>query len=124
MSVLGIFADEMNILGVPYEFMQWTSAVRYPYFVGEYSETTPTTEDGYKASTIMVTGTTRGSWLELQQFKELIENHFPSIFGLRKATDDGTVVFYYANAFPVDTGEANLKRIQINIDVKEWRCIK
>lgn len=124
MSVLGIFADEMNILGVPYEFMQWTSAVRYPYFVGEYSETTPTTEDGYKASTIMVTGATRGSWLELQQFKELIENHFPSIFGLRKATDDGTVVFYYANAFPVDTGEADLKRIQINIDVKEWRCIK
>ncbi len=124
MNMLGIFAEEMNMLGVPYEFMMWTSDVQYPYFVGEYSETTPTTEDGYKASTILVTGTTRGSWLELQQYKELIENHFPSVFGLRKAAEDGTVVFYYANAFPVDTGEADLKRIQINIDVKEWRCMK
>lgn len=122
MNMLGIFADEMHTIGVPYEFMSWTSAVEYPYFIGEYSETIQTTEDGYKESTLTVTGTTRGTWMELEEIKQKLENHFPPIFGLRKATDDGAVVFYYANAFPVPTGEADLKRIQINITVKEWRC--
>ena len=54
MNMLGVFADEMHSIGVPYEFMSWTSAVEYPYFIGEYSETIQTTEDGYKESTITV----------------------------------------------------------------------
>ena len=121
MNVLGLIANELQAIGVPYEFMEWTSPVQYPYFVGEYTETATTTEDGYESSTVILTGTTRGSWLELEQIKETIKNHFPPIHGLRKSTDDGTMVFYYANGFPVPTGEADLKRIQINIDVKEWR---
>ena len=120
MNVLGIFANELKNIGVPYEFMEWTSPVQYPYFIGEYAETVPVTEDGYESSSLILTGTTKGSWLELEQIKEKIKNHFPSIFGLRKSTDTGAVVFYYANSLPVPTGEAGLKRIQINIDVKEW----
>lgn len=120
MTVLGIIADEMNHLDVPYEFMRWTSGVQYPYFIGEYSETATDTEDGYKESTLMITGTTKGSWLELEQIKEKIEHHFSRIYGLRKSTDSGTVVIFYENSFPVPTGEADLKRIQINLHVKEW----
>ena len=121
MSMLGVFATEMGNLDVPYEFMQWTSDVNGAYFVGEYSETPTVTEDGYKESTLMLTGTTSGSWLELEQIRAKIESHFPAEYGLRESTDTGSVAFYYANSIPVPTGDANLKRIQINIQVKEWK---
>jgi hypothetical protein len=123
-SVLNIVSTELHGIGVPYEFMQWTSAVEYPYFVGEYSEEPVDTEDGYKSSTILLTGTTKGKWLELEQYRAKIENHFAAVGGLRKSTDNGTVVIFYANSFPVPTGEADLKRIQINLQVKEWRNIR
>ena len=121
MSVLGVIARELHSIGVPYEYMRWTSTVQYPYFIGEYSETPTNAEDGYKEGTLMVTGTTIGSWMDLEQYRAKIEHHFPSIHGLRMATDTGAVVIFYGNSFPVDTGEADLKRIQINLEVKEWR---
>ncbi len=65
MSVLGIITEELNSIGVPYEYIRWTSAVQYPYFVGELSEMTIVTEDGAKEYTLLLTGTTRESWLEL-----------------------------------------------------------
>lgn len=121
MNLLGILAHELTSIGVPYEFMQWTSAVQYPYFVGEYTEAPSTTEDGQKETTVLLTGTTRGSWLELEQARKKIEEHFPATYGLRMPTDDGGVVVSYANSFPVPTTEADLKRIQINLQVKEWK---
>lgn len=124
MSVLGVVNTELNSIGVPYEYMRWTSDIVYPYFIGECSETTTDTEDGYKEYTLMVTGTTKGAWLELEQYRAKIEDHFPSVYGLRKSTDSGTVVIFYENSFPVDTGEADLKRIQINLHIKMWKGMK
>lgn len=119
--VLGIIATELNSIDVPYEFMEWTDAVQYPYFVGEYQEVPPTAEDGGKESTLILTGTTKGSWLELEQFRAKVEKHFHPICGLRKSIGDGAVAIYYENSFPVPTGEADLKRIQINLRIKEWK---
>ena len=124
MSVLSIINEELDSIGVPYEFMRWTSAVEYPYWVGEYSEDPITTEDGSKISTVILTGTTNtdvGTWLELEQTRAKIEKHFHPICGLSRSTDDGVVVIFYENSFPIPTGEANLKRIQINLRVKEWK---
>lgn len=120
-SVLGIVAKELNSLGVPYEFMEWTDPVQYPYFIGEYSEVPPTAEDGGKEATLMLTGTTKGSWLELEQFRSDIEDHFHPVCGLRISVEDGAVVVFYENSFPVPTGEADLKRIQINLRIKKWK---
>lgn len=119
MSVLGIINNEMKDMGVPYEFMKWTSAVTYPYWIGEYSEVPTLTEDGYKETSLILTGTTKGSWLELEQTKSLIEKRFQ--FGVNYSTDEGAVAIFYSNSFPVPTGEADLKRIQINLQVKEWK---
>ena len=119
--MLGILATELHSIGVPYEFMRWTSDVQYPYFVGEYMENVMVNEDGCKEYDLIITGTTTGSWMELEEIRRKIEDHFPSVFGLRIPTDDGAVVFHYENSFPVDTGEADLKRIQINLGAKEWR---
>lgn len=121
MSALNVMADELNSIGVPYEFMRWTSTVDGQYWVGEYSEIITDSEDGYNEYSFILTGTTRGSWLELEQTKDKIKSHFPDVYGLRKSTDDGTVAIFYEQAFPVDTGEAELKRIQVNLRIKEWK---
>ncbi len=122
MTVLGIIASELDSIGVPYEFMRWTSEqVPDPYWIGEYTETPTVSEDGFEEGTIILTGTTSGSWLDLEKDKKKIKRHFPSIHGLRRSTDTGAVAIFYGNSFPVDTGTANLKRMQINLQVKEWR---
>lgn len=119
--MLKIFKEQMQKIDVPYEFMRWTSNVQYPYWIGEYSDTPTDSEDGYEEGTLMLTGTTTGSWLELIEQKDKIKNHFPTVYGLRLSTDIGAVVFYYENSFPVDTGTADLKRIQVNLKVKQWK---
>lgn len=121
MTVIEVVNAEMQNLGIPYEFMRWTGAQEYPYFIGEYTETPTDTEDGYEEATFILTGTTRGAWLELENNKKKIKDHFPNTCGLRKSTANGAVVIYYDNSFPVDTGEDDLKRIQINLKVKTWR---
>lgn len=120
-SVLGIIKAEMQIIEVPYEFMRWSPPGQDAFFVGEYTEVSTDTEDGYNEYTMMLTGTTQGSWLELEQQKAKIKDHFPQIGGFRKATEKGVVVIFYDNSFPIDTGEADLKRIQINLHIKTWK---
>jgi hypothetical protein len=122
-SVLGIIKDELNSLAVPYEFMEWTDPVQYPYWVGEITEVPTITEDGYKEYTLILTGTTKGSWMELTETRAKIENHFPSVYGLRKSTATGAVAIYYENSFPVPTGEADLKRLQVNLKIKQWKGV-
>lgn len=120
-TALGIVATELNNIGVPYEFMRWTSTVEDRYWVGEYSETSTYTEDGYEEATLILTGTTRDSWSVLMQDRAKIDDHFPNVGGLRIPTDKGVVVIFYDTSFPVPTGEADLKRIQINLQIKSWK---
>lgn len=119
--MLKFIKEQMSLLDIPYEFMEWTSPIQYPYVVGEYTETPTLDEDGKEESTMILTATTRGAWLELEEIKNKIKKHFPSVGGLRAETDSGVIVVYYSDAFPVPTGEAELKRIQINLDVREWK---
>ena len=121
MDKLKFVKEQMDILAIPYEFMQWSSEIKYPYWVGEYSETPTLTEDGYEESTFILTGTTRGTWSELEEDKEKIKKHFPSNGGLRSSTDSGSIAVFFSGSLPVPTGEADLKRIQINLTIKEWK---
>lgn len=122
-TVLGIISTELNSIGVPYEFMEWTDPVQYQYWVGEFTEVPVTTEDGHKEISGILTGTTKGSWLELEEARAKIEEHFPGIYGLRKSTGTGAIVIYYENSFPVPTGEADLKRLQVNLKIKQWKGV-
>lgn len=124
MDKLKFIKEQMDILSVPYEFGEWTSKVQYPYCVGEITETEPTTEDGYEQSTFLLTCFNRGSegvLLGLEEIKEKIKKHFNSIYGIRSATEGGSIAVYYGGAFYVPTNEAELKRIQINLIIKEWK---
>lgn len=111
-------ADTLHNNNINYEFMQWTSKVVYPYFVGEYSEQEPLNEDEMHESTFILNGFTRKSWLELEQAKEKIENLFNKTVILPNG--NGLAVFY-SGSLVIPTGNDELKRIQINLAIKEWK---
>lgn len=120
-EVLKMISDAMTEMNLNYEFMEWTSEVVYPYFTGEYQETDPSTEDGLQDATFILNGFSRTSWLALENAKEEIEEYFSKISGKTAITTNGNgVAAFYSSALVVPTGDAELKRIQINLTIKEW----
>lgn len=120
-EALKIISDAMEALGINYEFMVWNGEPQYPYFVGEYQEMEPMYETGQQDSVFMLTGYTRGEWLDLEDTKEKIKNYFDKVGGKTVIADNGSAVaIFYATGLVVPTGDAELKKIQINLDVKEW----
>lgn len=121
MEKLKFISEQLEAIGVPYEFGQWSSEVVYPYFVGEITEEPTATEDGQESSTMLLTGFTRGEYLELETIKEKIKRHFHPVHGLRGWVGETAIVVFFDGSFYVPTGEADLKRIQINLQIKEWK---
>jgi hypothetical protein len=124
-EALKIISDAMESLGLPYGFMEYKvgkdEEAPETYFVGEYQELEPTTEDGLQESTFLLTGFSRGTWLALEDAKKAICNYFNKVSGKTVIADSGSAVaIFYSNSLVVPTGDAELKRIQINLDVKEW----
>lgn len=121
-NILKIVSDAHKTLGIPYGFVEFKGdPIVYPYSVGEYTETEPMNEDGMQESTFMLNLFHRGSWEELEEAKEKIEKYFNKVYGKTVMADDGSAVaVFYANALIVPTGDAELKRIQINLHCKEW----
>lgn len=118
---LKVIDEAMQSLGINYAFMEWNGEPKYPYFIGEYQEIPTLNEDGLQETTFLLTGFTRGTWLELEEVKEAICNYFNKVSGKTVIAEDGTAVaVFYANSFVIPTGDAELKKIQINLDVKEW----
>lgn len=121
-EALKLVSDGMAALGLNYAFMMWEGEPVETYFVGEYQEIPSTDESGLQEADYILTGFTRGSWLELETAKEKIENYFNRTSGKRVIADNGTAVaIFYANSFGVPTGDAELKRIEIHLLVKEWK---
>ncbi len=121
-AALKVISDGMNALDIAYGFGTYSgNPIVYPYAVGEYTEEEPYTEDGLQNTAFLLTLFHRGTWLELEQAKEKIENYFNKVSGKTVITDNGSAVaVFYANALIVPTGDAELKRMQINLAVKDW----
>jgi hypothetical protein len=122
-NLLKVVSDGMTELGLEYEFGEYTKEpIVYPYFVGEYTETEPMTEDGLQETTFMLSGFSRGTWLTLENAKAKIENYFNKVYGKTVMVDDGSAVaVFYGNSLIVPTGDEELKKIQINLQCKEWK---
>lgn len=121
MDKLKFINEQMGVIAVPYEFGEWTSPVVYPYFVGEITEEPTMTEDGFEESTLLLTGFHRGKFIDLETVKNRIKNHFPHFYGCRAKTDSGAIAVFFDGSFYIPTGEADLKKIQINLKIKEWK---
>ena len=121
-EALMLISDGMAALGLNYAFLRWEDEPKYPYFTGEYQEETPTSENGLQEADFILTGFTRGNWLELETAKEKIGNYFNRISGKRVIADNGTAVaIFYNRSLVIPTGDAELKRIEIHLWVKEWK---
>ena len=122
---LKIISDAMESLGLAYSFMRFNVAdgeeAPDAYFVGEYEETGPIDESGLQEASFLLTGFTRKSWLLLEDAKEAISAYFNKVGGKTVIADNGSAVaVFYANSLVVPTEDAELKRMQINLDVREW----
>ena len=118
-AALKLISDTLDALNIHYQFGEWsTNPVPDPYFVGEYTESESLTreEDGYQESTFLLTGTGT-SWLTLEQAKGVIENNISKTTIL--SNGNGIAVFY-AGSLIIPVGDVELKRIQINLTIKEW----
>ena len=107
---------------LPYEYYEWSKKVVYPYWIGEYSETSPTSEDGYREDTLMITGTTKGSVMDLEKGKEILKKAFPEFSGYHAVLDSGThILVFYDTATIVPTDGNDIKRLQVNLIIKSWK---
>ena len=121
-NALKIIKEAMKSLGLEYGFVRYAKRpIVYPYWVGEYQEGTPTDESGHSTSSFLLTGFHRGEWENLETQKERIADYFNKVSGKTVMAEDGSAVaIFYANSLIVPTMDAELKRIQINLDVHEW----
>ncbi len=120
-QVLKIISDAMNSLGLEYDFGTYKkNPVVYPYFVGEYQETEPMTEDGLQETAFLLSGFHRGEWQTLEEAREKIEKYF-GCGGKTVITDHSVVAVFYAGTLIVPTGDAELIKIQVNLNIKEWK---
>lgn len=116
----------MSDMGLNYDFMEFSEPA-YPYFTGEYQEVPPMSEDGEQETSFILNGFARDvgedktAYLELENAKEKIAAYFSKVSGKTIITDKGSAVaVFYANSLVIPTGDSELKRLQINLTIKEW----
>ena len=113
--------DGMAALGLNYAFERWEDQPKYPYFTGEYQETPVESEDGMQECDFILNGWHRGKIADLEEAKEKIENYFYRDGRTAIAPNGNAVVVLYSNSFVVPSGDAELKKIEIHLNVKEWK---
>lgn len=120
MEALGLINSKLESLNINYEFGRFTKEVVYPYFIGEYQENESTTEDGLQECVFILTGFSRGKWLELEQAKEKIKNSIAE-WDATITGSGSAIVITYSDSMIQQTEDAELKKIQINLKIKEWK---
>lgn len=118
---LKLISDGMAALGLNYAFERWKDEPKYPYFTGEYQESPSDSEDGMQECDFILTGWHRGESADLEEAKEKIENYFYRDGRRTIAPNGNAVVVSYSNGFVVPSGDAELKKIEIYLNVKEWK---
>lgn len=105
---------------VNYHFLYYKAdTVEYPYWVGEYLENDEyNAEINYQGTTFILTGVTRGSYLELEKQKEIIKK---ALKDKRAILSNGTgIAVYFDYSMPIRTDDIELQKIQINLTIQEW----
>lgn len=119
-NVRKIIADAMESLGLNYAYLEWLDDPVDMYFTGEYQEGEAVDESGQVPISFILTGFSRVGIEALEEAKETIKKHFDKVSGLVIADKESAVAIFYAGSFPVRTMDAELKKIQVNLNIKEW----
>ena len=126
-EALSIINDAMEEMGLNYAFMEYRAKDYEPlpemYFVGEYQELEPDSEDGEESAIFILTGFSRGKWIQLEEAKEKIKKCFQTE-GKTVVAEGSVIAVFYANSLPILVENDELKEIQINLTVKEWKVEK
>ena len=91
---------------------------KYPYMTYEYYETNVTNEDGGTDGELLCEIWTRNSFAELIDIKEKLKDYFKQ---KNIMVDNNVCHFDYVSSTPEDTGDAELKKLQVNIMTKYWK---
>lgn len=111
----------MNELSIPYEFMEWTSKIPETYWIGEYQELESLNEDGVEECNFILMGNTNGTFLNLENVKELLKNTL-GCDGLTDIMDSGSgIAIMYGTAYPIPSVEFGVHRLEITLRIKEWK---
>lgn len=104
---------------INYHFLYYkTNKVEHPYWVGEYLESEYSAETNYQETTFILTGVTRGSYLELEKQKEIIKK---ALKDKRAILPSGTgIAVHYDYSIPIRVDDIELQKIQINLTIQEW----
>lgn len=117
-KVLKALNNEAKVIGLPYEFDNWKSELRLPYFVGEISERATLDEDGKREFDFMLTGEDVDTYSRLFEYSESIRKRYE--YGHSVVVDGGLIKIFYENTITVPVEDENIKRVQINITVYLW----
>lgn len=125
-DVLNLIKNGMEALGLKYGFMEYKTdageALPETYFVGEYQELESAGESGEEDAVFILTGFSREKWIRLEEAKTMIKKYFPHNSGRVAAVGTGsTAAIFYENSFPIPVESDELKKLQINLMIKEWK---
>lgn len=118
-TALKFINNTLESAGINYDFAERKRAVVYPYWVGEYTDLGADNEDGMSEANFTLDGWTRGEWLDLENDRETIESLFNDCTTILE--NGSGIDISYAGAQIIPTGDAELKRMQINLTIKEWK---
>lgn len=117
MELLGAFKSALDSLGINAAFRTYAGST-YPYMTYEYFETDTTHEDGGTTGELLCEIWTRNTFAELIDIKEKLKNYFKQ---LNIVIDGNVCHFDYASSSPEETGDAELKKLQVSIATKYWK---
>jgi len=120
-EILTVINSEMEGLELNYEFERMTqSPPKYPYWVGDYTESEPITEDGEESFTFFLNGFARGNVSSLEIERTKIKNYFKH--GISVFTESGVAVsISFGGSFSTPLEENDLKKCQITLQIKIWK---
>ena len=120
-EALNCIKSLMEDLRIPYSYMEWKGSIPDRYWVGEYQEINNDNLEatGYQETSFYLSGFTRASNMLLEEDKERIRKGCENY---RRILRSGSgITISYETAKPVKTGNAELKRIDITLNIQEWR---
>lgn len=117
--VLEVVNAEMERLDIDYVYDNWDSDLVMPYCVGELNEIETFDEDNKREFTLMLScEDNTNSYSRLFDISNTLKNTYKH--NQKILFDNSVFVIKYSNTIKIPTEDENIKRIQINLNIKVW----